>query len=476
MSCDTLCVLPVPGPGGANGSNGSNGVDGVSAFTAAANYAPAAQPTMPYGVQRFTGSTANGSPIVGLADTSTIFAGVAVSGAGIPGGTIILSVDSPVQITLNGNATATASVILVFRQFVTVNTTSSTAFMIPGEIVAVLSWGYMAVNALPSSTSVQLWNPEDTVNSLYVVNAAPTTALVAGKAIVPSGIQGPAGADSSGAFLIANNLSEGAAATMRINLALGSVATFTQGNADTNVPRINDAAGLTNGEALFATAAGIESKAGAAAVTAIGAQPLDSFLTSIAALVTVADRMIYTTGVDVAALTTLTAYMRTVLAAIDAPTARGLLGISTSTALDYALYRYQLGSGVSGIVLPLGAWTIIPYNTEVVDEGNHGTLAAGAVTLAAGTYRYRFVAVASSAGIFQGRLTINGAVATDGYGISGGDSNVIDNLASLGEGVFTIGVASAIRVEMFAAAAGTMGTPSNTGGPEIYSSLAFNKE
>jgi hypothetical protein len=49
----------------------------------------------------------------------------------------------------------------------------------------------------------------------------------------------------------------------------------------------------------------------------------------LAALVTVADRLIYATGADAFALTTFTAYARTLLDDVDASTARGTLGLGT---------------------------------------------------------------------------------------------------------------------------------------------------
>lgn len=74
----------------------------------------------------------------------------------------------------------------------------------------------------------------------------------------------------------------------------------------------------------------------------IGAsQPLDATLTALAGLATAANKLGYWTGADTAALTDLTAYMRTVLAATTSEEARTLLeiegggggGISASLAM-----------------------------------------------------------------------------------------------------------------------------------------------
>jgi hypothetical protein len=62
-----------------------------------------------------------------------------------------------------------------------------------------------------------------------------------------------------------------------------------------------------------------------------GVQAYDAFLTSIGTLGTAADKMIYTTGVDTAAETTLTGFARTVLDDADAVTARATLGLVIGT-------------------------------------------------------------------------------------------------------------------------------------------------
>lgn len=62
-----------------------------------------------------TGSLTNGSAIVtGMTGALQLYAGLSVSGTGIPGATTINSVDSDSQITLSANATATTSSSLTF--------------------------------------------------------------------------------------------------------------------------------------------------------------------------------------------------------------------------------------------------------------------------------------------------------------------------------------------------------------------------
>lgn len=66
------------------------------------------------GAGTFTATTTNGSPTLGsIPSTSGLKAGMAISGAGIPGATTILSVDSATQITMSANASASASGVTV---------------------------------------------------------------------------------------------------------------------------------------------------------------------------------------------------------------------------------------------------------------------------------------------------------------------------------------------------------------------------
>lgn len=59
------------------------------------------------------------------------------------------------------------------------------------------------------------------------------------------------------------------------------------------------------------------------------AQPLDATLTALAGVSTVADRLIYATGVDTFTVTTFTAFARTLVDDVDAATARTTLGLGT---------------------------------------------------------------------------------------------------------------------------------------------------
>jgi hypothetical protein len=66
--------------------------------------------------ENFTCDTTSGSPIViNMSDQNEVTVGDEVSGAGIPTGTYILSIDSATQVTLSKNATATATGVTLYH-------------------------------------------------------------------------------------------------------------------------------------------------------------------------------------------------------------------------------------------------------------------------------------------------------------------------------------------------------------------------
>lgn len=207
-------VRLVPGPMGANGTNGQDGSDGSSAFTL-------------------------------LTSAFTV----------------------PAEL-----ASATALV-------------SDSSWMTPGQVVYMQGAGWFEVNALPDSHSATLTNLEDAATEAYLGNVAPGTVIAVGNKVVPSGPQGPAGADgTSGAPVDATYITQIPNGDLTNEQALSGEATGLMKNtngtgvisivplttANAAVAPVDDAGGLTAGEAVFATASGIESKTAADSRTALG--------------------------------------------------------------------------------------------------------------------------------------------------------------------------------------------------------------
>jgi hypothetical protein len=95
--------------------------------------------------------------------------------------------------------------------------------------------------------------------------------------------------------------------------------------ANTALTNSNNAVTTANG--IAATANTALTNSNTAITTANAAQPGDATLTALAGLVTSANKMIYSTGVDAFSLTDLSAYMRTVLDDTSAAAARTTLGV-----------------------------------------------------------------------------------------------------------------------------------------------------
>lgn len=103
----------------------------------------------------------------------------------------------------------------------------------------------------------------------------------------------------------------------RLSAAIAAILDSAPGTLDT----LNELAAALGDDPNFATTV----------TNAIaGKQPFDNTLTALAAVATAANKLIYATGVDTFATTTLSAFMRTLLDDGDAATARATLGLSAA--------------------------------------------------------------------------------------------------------------------------------------------------
>lgn len=124
------------------------------------------------------------------------------------------------------------------------------------------------------------------------------------------------------------------------------------------------------------TAAAMQSTIGTVIGTDVQAQ--DAGLQSIANLTTAADKMIYTTALDVYATTDLTSFSRTLLASTTAAAARSTLGVSGSTTPPTQTV-YTTGSG--SYVTPTG---VSYLEVEMIGGGGGGGGSAGVGTAGTG--------------------------------------------------------------------------------------------
>ena len=134
--------------------------------------------------------------------------------------------------------------------------------------------------------------------------------------------------------------------------------TFCQGNDS----RLSDTRLTTNSLTFNTSGTGAASGTsfnGSVALTishnTIGAQPLDATLTGLAGVTTAANTFIYATGVDTFSTSTVTSYMRTLLAATDAAASRTTLGLGTIATQDSSNVSITGGS-IDGIIFDDGTY------------------------------------------------------------------------------------------------------------------------
>ncbi len=400
--CTTTCEpAQVPGPQGAAGADGTNGTDGVDAVSVVAvQFAiPAQQATV---LATFTEPPGNLWMTVGQV--------VAVQGAGAAGAA-----------------------------------------------------GYYQVQSLTGTDQATLLNLRDDVAGTYADNIDGAGNIAVGMQVSPGGVQGPqgvAGAAGGGAPDDATYITQTPHADLSAEQALsllstglmksttgtGVVSIVTQGVANGNAAP-NDGA-LTNGDAVFGTANGIETKTAANARTALGLGTM---------AVQNANNVAITGGT---------------ISGVAITTPAGLVSA-------WLLYTYQEATTVNGAAFPTGAWNTVPLNTEVVDTGGNGSINAGTgvVTLAAGTYRFRWTVSGSATDEFSTRL-VEGVATVRAYG-SNAKAGQSDTTQDESHGWYrgTVIAGTEVRLEAQAnVGAGTYGNANGFGGAEIYAVLEIEKE
>lgn len=314
------------------------------------------------------------------------------------------------------------------------------------------AFGTFQVVQVVSSVSVILKNIEDTGTGAYASNSPPATVFPSGATVGPSGIQGVTGSAPAGVFLVANNLSEGVLATkqanlgigtagtradgyffqvannlsegtpatMRTNLGLGTAAVKDSGVTNTKLPPIDTT--FTNGDAVFATATGLQTK--------------------------------------------------------TAANARLALGIGGGLVGNYVLVQTLHASNTVADAFNNGADVTVPLNTLVSDSGSIASFNAGTntLTLPAGTYRVRASVMGYQVGLFQAWLydsTHNTVIARGS--VASSDVLTANVGISLISGRFTIAGATTFILQAHGTSAGSFG-PQCALGQEVYASLELEQE
>lgn len=237
-------------------------------------------------------------------------------------------------------------------------------------------YGMYQVTGIPDALHVTVLNLgySGNINGNGVLTFADNTR------VVPGGFEGPAGLVPAGAFLVANNLNEGVAATMRTNLGLGTAA-------------------QQNLAAFFQVANNLSEGVPATMRTNLAVRPgveVQAYSAFLAGLVAagpgVADRFPYLTAANVFALATVTAAMRTLLASatnaallatLKLPPRYGVLGLLTGVNLNAANNDNAVTLSSSRYRLAIVMMENASVNLTTATAGVFTAAGGGGTTLAA---------------------------------------------------------------------------------------------
>lgn len=329
----------------------------------------------------------------------------------------------------------------------------STAWMVPaegtvlGQALVVQFAGTLLVVDIIDDTHVQFLNGGTTGN------APGGTTIPVGSRIGPGGVEGATGGLPAGVLLSTNNLNDvGDVPTARTNLGLGTMA---QQNAN--------AVAITGGTAILTggTITGITDLAVADGGT--GASNATDARTNLG---------IGTIGTQDANNVNITGGS---ISGITFPAATG-------TPFYMSSFTNVQASGVSGGGLPAGTWTLVPFNTEVLDQGNNATFGApaGTIHLLAGTYRARWDVTCYYVNRYLTQLfNVSSAVQLAQGTVACSDNAGGTTGTSTGECRFTLAGAADIQVQVWAETANMVdgfGHGIGAGFNEVYQQLTFVKE
>lgn len=181
-------------------------------------------------------------------------------------------------------------------------------------------------------------------------------------------------------------------------------------------------------------------------------QALDSELTAIAGLTSAADKVPYFTGSGTASLATLTSFIRTLLAAVDAPAARTVLGTAPQVT------TFLSGSG--NYTIPTGATTLLVQLQAAGSGGGSGRRGAagsargGGGPGANGAY-VEFTVNAAELLVAQGSSSIFYSVGSAGAGgaaVTANDTNGNPGAATVSAQGTWIGKTASINGVLYALA------------------------
>ena len=268
-------------------------------------------------------------------------------------------------------------------------TVEDTSWIASGEVLYLQSIGYLEAQTITNATQVVLKNLEDTATLAYTANVAPGTVAALGNKLSVGGLQGPAGA--SGLPLTTRGDLVVRDATTNVRLPVGAANTVLGSDGtDPGWTQVDLTAAVTgilpvaNGGTASANAAAARTALGLAIGTDV--QAYNALLAALATLApTVADTLVYTTGVNTVTTASLTAFARTLLDDADAAAARATLGVLGKTGLLGSVTGVDLNIGATDTPITMVSANYIVTSVIVTNASiNLTTATAGVFNAAAG--------------------------------------------------------------------------------------------
>ena len=268
-------------------------------------------------------------------------------------------------------------------------TVEDTSWIASGEVLYLQSVGYLEAQTITNATQVVLKNLEDTATLAYTANVAPGTVAALGNKLSVGGLQGPAGA--SGLPLTTRGDLVVRDATTNVRLPVGAANTVLGSDGtDPGWTQVDLTAAVTgilpvaNGGTASANAAAARTALGLAIGTDV--QAYNALLAALATLApTVADTLVYTTGVNTVTTAALTAFARTLLDDADAAAARATLGVLGKTGLLGSVTGVDLNVGATDTPITMVSANYIVTSVIVTNASiNLTTATAGVFNAAAG--------------------------------------------------------------------------------------------
>jgi hypothetical protein len=147
---------------------------------------------------------------------------------------------------------------------------------------------------------------------------------------------------------------------------------------------------------------------------------------------------------------------------------------------DYICIQDQKAANTDGGTATTGSWATRDLNTEVVDTGNHATVASNQISLLAGTYRFKATVPGFATNEFKSRLrnitdSSTLLVGSNSYGAAASFASAL----SVIEGRFTISGTKTLEIQYRCGATQAtngLGVKANYGEVEVYTSVELWRE